>query len=213
MPLPVSTRLRVVSATLSKECAAIAKAAGGMLEHARRAGECLNEAKELVEHGEWEAWLLDNFAGSQKTAAAYMRIASRWDELESNLTSRSDLEDLSIAGAVKLLAKPRPEPVPETPTEESSSIACPNCGSTTVDEDGDCAECREPAVAAQVEDDASEDDVPEDDAHDVVPFPPPDGLSFRVLSVVETWCDEHPETTGHVAAIILRGVANQIDDG
>jgi len=31
----------------------------------------------------------------------------------------------------------------------SKKTACPNCGSTDVDEDGDCAKCREPKVASK----------------------------------------------------------------
>ena len=45
------------------------------LEHYRRAGELLIEAKEQVPHGSWSRWLNKNFELSQPTALRYMRLA------------------------------------------------------------------------------------------------------------------------------------------
>jgi hypothetical protein len=51
------------------------------IEHYRRAGEMLNEAKEQIPHGEWMAWVRRNFkdssgnALSHVTAMRYMRLA------------------------------------------------------------------------------------------------------------------------------------------
>lgn len=45
------------------------------LEHYRKAGEMLNEAKGQVPRGSWSRWLKKNFELSQNTAIRYMRLA------------------------------------------------------------------------------------------------------------------------------------------
>jgi hypothetical protein len=47
------------------------------LEHYRRAGEMLNEAKEQMPYGNWRRWLSKNFTLSSRTAAYYMGLAKR----------------------------------------------------------------------------------------------------------------------------------------
>jgi hypothetical protein len=49
------------------------------LEHYRRAGEMLNEAKDQVSHGSWTRWLTRNFELSQTQARRYMRLARAVD--------------------------------------------------------------------------------------------------------------------------------------
>jgi hypothetical protein len=51
-----------------------ATAAG--LDHYRRAGEMLIEAKEQMPYGSWQRWLKTNFALSDWTARQYMHLAS-----------------------------------------------------------------------------------------------------------------------------------------
>ena len=46
------------------------------LEHYRKAGEMLIEAKEQMPYGNWGRWLSKNFTLSQTTAKRYMRLAS-----------------------------------------------------------------------------------------------------------------------------------------
>ena len=48
---------------------------GDVLHHAIKAGELLIEAKARCPHGNWQAWLEENFEGSVRTAQAYMREA------------------------------------------------------------------------------------------------------------------------------------------
>jgi DUF3102 family protein len=45
------------------------------IEHYRRAGEMLLEAKAQMPHGEWKPWLQRNFNRSYMTATNYMRLA------------------------------------------------------------------------------------------------------------------------------------------
>jgi hypothetical protein len=61
-------------------------------------GEKLIEVKKLLEHGEWETWLKDNFDWTASTAVRMMQVARR-------LKSRT-VQDLPIAtGALYLLAE------------------------------------------------------------------------------------------------------------
>ena len=39
-----------------------------------------------------------------------------------------------------------------TPVTSGQSTSCPNCGATTVDDDGDCTSCREPGVPSSPRD-------------------------------------------------------------
>ena len=78
------------------------------LEHALRAGQLLLEAKGLCAHGEWTPWLEDNFAGSARTARAYMLVAERWPQIEAK---RQRVANLSFRDALRLAAPPKPEPL------------------------------------------------------------------------------------------------------
>lgn len=73
-------------------------------EEAARVGGLLIEAKSLVKHGEWSAWLAGNFEGSETSARRYMRMNSRRAELEAKTTT---VADLGIAEADRLLAEPK----------------------------------------------------------------------------------------------------------
>lgn len=84
--------------------AACNQAARDALCHALAAGDLLTEAKATCRPGEWQAWLADNFAGSARTARAYLRLAAHREQLE---TKTADAAVLSIDGALRLLASPR----------------------------------------------------------------------------------------------------------
>jgi hypothetical protein len=76
------------------------------LEHARRAGELLRQAKAALPHGDWLPWLEKHCDVSARTAQAYMRIADRWQTLEAAKAQR--VADLPLREALALLAEPRP---------------------------------------------------------------------------------------------------------
>jgi hypothetical protein len=82
------------------------QAAQSALLHAREAGRLLIEAKAALPHGAWAEWLRENVSFSHRTANAYMRVADRWEEIQANSQSSANL---SIDGALKLLAAPREE--------------------------------------------------------------------------------------------------------
>ena len=75
------------------------------LQHALTAGQLLLKAKSQLKHGEWGPWLEANCRFAKRTAQAYMRVADRWPELEAKAQTSALL---SLDGAVKLLAEPKP---------------------------------------------------------------------------------------------------------
>ncbi len=74
-------------------------------EHALKAGDLLLQAKAQVEHGQWLPWLGTNCNVSQRTAQLYMRVARERPKLEAKSAS---LADLSLEGAARQLAEPKP---------------------------------------------------------------------------------------------------------
>jgi hypothetical protein len=61
----------------------------------------LLEAKAALKHGEWLPWLKAHVAFSERTAQAYMRLASGWDRLKSATAA-----DLGLRDALALLREP-----------------------------------------------------------------------------------------------------------
>lgn len=88
------------------------------LAHALRAGELLEEAKRHVNHGEWGAWLAENFEGSERTAQAYMKVRRGLPKLESENPQR--VADLSFRGALKELTAPTESAAKHGLTEEET---------------------------------------------------------------------------------------------
>ncbi|EFM10147.1 conserved hypothetical protein [Paenibacillus curdlanolyticus YK9] len=74
-----------------------------VLRGAIEIGKRLNEAKALVNHGEWGVWLSENVSYSQSTANNFMKVAV---EYGSNFQA---VENLSYTQAVALLAVPSEE--------------------------------------------------------------------------------------------------------
>lgn len=74
-------------------------------------GRLLCEAKEVVPHGEWGAWLEENVSYSQTTANDLMRIYREYNDDQIKLFGRSNEElygALSTSQALALLALPAP---------------------------------------------------------------------------------------------------------
>lgn len=94
----VETELATLAGKINAEHGAAEQAIVSALDHARRCGELLIEAKAKCRHGEWKGWVEANVATSYRTAAGYMQIA------------RADVQrvaHLSIRDALSALAEPR----------------------------------------------------------------------------------------------------------
>lgn len=94
--------LTSIATDINREHDLAKRAAGEALEHARRCGELLAQAKAGIGHGNWAGWLEEHFTGSRRTAQVYMRIAGRWEELNAQRVAH-----LGIRATVRLLAEPR----------------------------------------------------------------------------------------------------------
>jgi hypothetical protein len=100
------TKLPDLAERINTEHRAAYGAAQTALEHAKRAGQLLIEAKRQTKHGEWLPWLQANVEFSPRAAQGYMRIAARWGELEakSETVSHLSLRDaLALLGPAKEL--------------------------------------------------------------------------------------------------------------
>jgi phage N-6-adenine-methyltransferase len=106
--MSATTLTTTLSTQINTEHQACMQAAGKALDHAMRCGDLLSEAKSTCKHGEWQGWLDDNFDGSDRSAQAYMRLAGKREQIEQN---RRGSADLSIDGALKLLAGPKSDAV------------------------------------------------------------------------------------------------------
>jgi len=101
---------------INEEHRACETAVNSALTHAMNAGEMLSEAKASLPHGAFGSWLKENFAGSDRTARAYMRVYSRREELEAK---RQSSATLSLDGALRALSAPKAE----SPDPETASLA------------------------------------------------------------------------------------------
>jgi hypothetical protein len=76
------------------------------VEHAIAAGDLLLEAKKQVnQHGAWLPWLSEHCAMPERTAQLYMRLAKS-EAIEAQM--RNSVADLTVRGAIELLAPPLP---------------------------------------------------------------------------------------------------------
>ena len=72
---------------------------GQMAGHAVEIGNCLIQAKEQVEHGEWQHWLEENFSLKRQSAQNFMKIAERFGanyHLNGNFNQTQLVEMLAL---------------------------------------------------------------------------------------------------------------------
>ena len=79
------------------------------LEGAIQIGLKLKEAKEQVEHGQWENWCHENLNYSKSKTEKLMRIASEYGDENSIYAKTYTCSDLSISKALSLLQVPEEE--------------------------------------------------------------------------------------------------------
>lgn len=102
---------RIIAQTMAKPAGnrTIETITGEILDAQRQGGEailtigrCLNEAKDMLPHGEWLPWLAEKVGYSEKTAQNFMRLAREFSNPQA-------LADLGATKALKLLALPQDE--------------------------------------------------------------------------------------------------------
>lgn len=79
------------------------------LDGAIRIGEKLKEAKEKVDHGQWENWCRENLNYSKSKTEKLMKIATEYGDPESLYAKTYTCTDLSISKALRLLQVPEEE--------------------------------------------------------------------------------------------------------
>jgi hypothetical protein len=65
-------------------------------------GDRLLEAKEALDHGQWDDWLSDNFALSDRTARLYMQLAGHRARVEAKMAT---VATLGIRGALEQISE------------------------------------------------------------------------------------------------------------
>lgn len=95
----------------------IAEHMNGIGQHMLAIGRCLNEAKDLCAHGEWEAWVLKNTGMKMRTAQELMRAAKEVPE-------GSVMERMNISMVNKILTLPEAlrEDVAKKAVEEDLTV-------------------------------------------------------------------------------------------
>ncbi len=90
-----------LAAAINSEHAFAFGAAHAALEHARRAGELLLQAKAEIEHGAWLPWIEQNCKFSARQAQRYMTVAENWTAISAK---NDTVSHLTLRGALRLLA-------------------------------------------------------------------------------------------------------------
>jgi hypothetical protein len=99
----MSNRLPILAVEIRRSHEA-SRTATKSLQRAIEAGERLNEAKALVNHGEWLPWLKEHCDISERTARVYMRIARNKDVVD---VKNGSVADLTIRAAVAEITEPK----------------------------------------------------------------------------------------------------------
>jgi hypothetical protein len=77
------TRLSVLATEINAKLTIARRHGQATLSALMDVGDMLEEAKKDLEHGEWDDWLSDNFALSDRTARLYMQLAGHRKRIEA----------------------------------------------------------------------------------------------------------------------------------
>jgi hypothetical protein len=102
-----SNRLPFIASSINDHLAAAEQATKRGLDHAIAAGTLLLEAKEIIGHGGWLAWLEANCRVGVRQAQTFMRLARNRHKLEA--LKNESAAYLTIAAAEALVGRPRPK--------------------------------------------------------------------------------------------------------
>jgi len=114
-------------------------------------GKRLEEAKALVDHGEWGRWLEENVNYSQSTAQYMMKIYREYGSGQMDLSGRTPMEifgNLTYTQAVALFALPEPERVEFVDTHDVTSMSTRELQRAIAEEKALRESAEEKAIAA-----------------------------------------------------------------
>jgi hypothetical protein len=80
------------------------------VKHAVACGQALTQLKELLKHGDWDRWVVEQCTLSRATANRYMRLASRADRLTPYMTIREAYLAAGVINPKQTDAPPQPSP-------------------------------------------------------------------------------------------------------
>jgi hypothetical protein len=106
--LAASNSLADLAARIRQEHEAASAFMRRGLESAINAGNLLIEAKARFQHGEWLPWVREHCQVPERTASHYMRLVRHAPELLK--AENGNVADLTVRGAIDLLASPPAEP-------------------------------------------------------------------------------------------------------
>jgi hypothetical protein len=110
----VSPPLADIAARINEAHDRASASARSTIVAAMEAGRLLIQAKAEVVHGGWLSWLKANTSVSERTAQYYMKLAD--DPSKSAI-----IADLTLVGALKLLAPPKTDPKRQTAHNRSAA--------------------------------------------------------------------------------------------
>src|ERR1700730_13731457 len=132
--LTLSNSLADLAARIRTEHEAAGGALKRSLQHAVAAGDLLIEAKAQLRHGQWLPWLSEHCQIPERTARLYMRLAKNKIEI-------GNVADLTVRGAVALLASPLAKGRRQPARLKRAKPECPGCGGNGYFRGGDSGRC------------------------------------------------------------------------
>jgi len=157
---------------LDQIAAKVRTALRGQTKNVIEIGKLLNESREHLEHGDWQAWLIENFDLSLRTAQNYCSAAEYVVRAKGKSATVADFANLSPSVLYHLAAGHFDERV------EAAILA--EARKRRVDEDAAWAIC-EALAPPDDADDADADDDQDDDGGDDTEAAPADDAEIAVI--------------------------------
>ena len=95
-------RLTVLAIEINEKLTVARRHGQATLSAPMDVGDRLEEAKKSLKHGQWDDWLTDNFALSDRTARLYMQLAGHRARVEAKMAT---VADLGIHGALPQISE------------------------------------------------------------------------------------------------------------
>ena len=105
-PAPAPMRPADFARAINDKLSQMVASARTTLQRAIEIGELLNQAKERVGHGNFEAWVTDHCQLSYRSARRYMTLARDRTEIEAQ-AKMANVANLNATTAQRLLAPPK----------------------------------------------------------------------------------------------------------